>query len=134
MNILRLTRQSKWNFKAFDGYELFGSKGNFIGMEKLIFSCFSLCFGRNIDDLHIVGTYNLIFNVALMVQESIGYALCLDKLVNTSGDSVLCFRPLLPKLEVNLNVIWKKHQMFSQAADLFIENLQAAIQKSNSSG
>ncbi|WP_416144814.1 hypothetical protein [Planococcus koreensis] len=103
-------------------------------MEKLIFSCFSLWFGRNIEDLHIVGTYNLIYNAALMVQESIGYALCLDKLVNTSGDSELCFRQLLPKLEVNLNVIWKKHQVFSQAADLFIENLRAAIQKSNSSG
>lgn len=90
-------------------------------------------FGRNIEDLHVVGTYNLIYNAALMVQESIGYALCLDKLVNTSGDSELCFRPLLPKLEVNLNVIWKKHQVFSQAADLFIENLRAAIQKINTS-
>ncbi|MNJ54456.1 hypothetical protein D3C77_498950 [compost metagenome] len=52
-----------------------------------------------------------------MVEENIGYALCLDKLINTSGDSKLCFKPLNPKLEANLNIIWKKHQVFSNAAN-----------------
>lgn len=89
-------------------------------------------FGKDIDDLHVVGTYNLIYNAALMVEENIGYALCLDKLVNTTGDSKLCFVPLLPKLEANLNVIWKKHQVFSSAANLFLEQLRNNIQKSDS--
>ncbi|WP_394119939.1 LysR family transcriptional regulator [Planococcus donghaensis] len=89
-------------------------------------------FGKDIDDLHVVGTYNLIYNAALMVEENIGYALCLDKLVNTSGDSKLCFVPLLPKLEANLNIIWKKHQVFSSAANLFLEQLRNNIKKSDS--
>src|SRR5690625_3858945 len=55
--------------------------------------------GSSIEDLKIVGTYNLLYNAARMVEENIGYALCLDKLINTSGDSQLCFRPLYPKLE-----------------------------------
>lgn len=89
-------------------------------------------FGKDIDDLHVVGTYNLIYNAALMVEENIGYALCLDKLVNTTGDSKLCFVPLLPKLEANLNIIWKKHQVFSSAANLFLEQLRNNIKKSDS--
>ncbi|WP_142827995.1 LysR family transcriptional regulator [Planococcus soli] len=89
-------------------------------------------FGKDIDDLHVVGTYNLIYNAALMVEENIGYALCLDKLVNTTGDSKLRFVPLLPKLEANLNVIWKKHQVFSSAANLFLEQLRNNIKKSDS--
>ncbi|MDN7242406.1 LysR family transcriptional regulator [Planococcus sp. N028] len=81
-------------------------------------------FGQNIEDLHIVATYNLIYNAALMVEENIGYALCLDKLINTSGNSNLCFKPITPKLEANLNMIWKKHQVFSNAANQFLKQLR----------
>ena len=76
------------------------------------------------ENLNIVATYNLIYNASLMVEEGIGYALCLDKLVNTTGDSKLCFKPLEPKLEANLNLVWKKHQTFSKAATKFLEKLQ----------
>ena len=44
-------------------------------------------FGCDIDALNIVGTYNLLFNASLMVEEGVGYALCLDGLINTTGDS-----------------------------------------------
>jgi len=76
------------------------------------------------ENLNIVATYNLIYNASLMVEEGVGYALCLDKLVNTTGDSNLCFKPLEPKLEANLNLVWKKHQTFSKAAAKFLEKLQ----------
>lgn len=88
-------------------------------------------FGHNIEDLNVVTTYNLIFNAALMVEQDIGYALCLDKLVNTSGTSELCFKPLGPALEANLNVIWKKHQVFSRAAEKFLEQLRITINRYN---
>lgn len=84
-------------------------------------------FGQNIEDLNITGTYNLLYNAALMVEENLGYALCLDKLINTSGNSKLCFKPLNPRLEVNLNIIWKKHQVFSNAANKFLEQLRNHI-------
>lgn len=45
-----------------------------------------------------------------------GYALCLDKLVNTSEENPLCFRPLEPRMEVHLDIVWKKYQVFSGAA------------------
>lgn len=75
--------------------------------------------------LNIVATYNLVYNATLLVEEGIGYALTLDKLVNTTGQSNLCFRPLKPRLEVGLNIVWKKHQVFSKAAELFLQSVQS---------
>lgn len=83
--------------------------------------------GLDYDKLNIVTTYNLVYNASLMVEEGIGYALSLDKLVNTTGNSVLCFKPLEPKLEVGLNIVWKKSQIFSKAAKKFLERLEMEV-------
>lgn len=73
-----------------------------------------------------VATYNLIYNASLMVDEGMGYAFTLDKLVNTAGSN-LCFRPLQPRLELGMYLVWKKSQIFSKAAELFLENLQEQL-------
>ncbi|WP_346677153.1 LysR family transcriptional regulator [Erysipelatoclostridium sp. An173] len=80
--------------------------------------------------LNIVATYNLIYNASLLVEEGSGYALGLDKLINTSGNSKLCFIPLEPKLEVGLTLIWKKYHLFSKAASYFLNQLRKEINKS----
>ena len=85
--------------------------------------------GREYKTLNIVASYNLIFNASLMVEKGIGYALCLDRLVNTAGSSHLCFRPLKPSLEVDVEIVWKKEQVFSKAAALFLQRLQDAFGK-----
>ena len=77
-------------------------------------------------ELHTVATYNLIYNASLMVDEGMGYAFTLDKLVNTNG-SALCFRPLQPRLELGMYLIWKKAQIFSKAAKQFLECLQERL-------
>lgn len=81
--------------------------------------------GKKPEELNIISTYNLIYNAALMVDEGLGYALTLDKLVNTTGDCTLCFRPLKPRLEVGLVLVWKKYQVFSKATAQFLDRLQA---------
>lgn len=83
--------------------------------------------GKDFEKLDIVATYNLVYNASLMVEEGIGYALSLDKLVNTTGNSALCFKPLEPKLEVGLNIVWKKSQVFSKAAKKFLEMLKSEL-------
>ncbi|MCM3439766.1 LysR family transcriptional regulator [Metabacillus halosaccharovorans] len=87
-------------------------------------------FGEDFDKLNVVTTYNLLYNAAIMVEEGIGYAVTIDKLVNTSSDSNLCFRPLKPRLEAGLNIVWKKHQVFSAAADLFLKEIQSKFTNS----
>ncbi|MCU6715405.1 LysR family transcriptional regulator [Megasphaera butyrica] len=84
-------------------------------------------FGDDFDRLHVVTTFNLVYNAAIMVEAGIGYAVTLDKLAHTSEDSPLCFRPLMPPLESGMNVIWKKYQVFSPAAELFLERMNEAF-------
>ncbi|MBA9026433.1 LysR family transcriptional regulator [Peribacillus huizhouensis] len=87
-------------------------------------------FGEDFDKLNIVTTYNLAYNAAIMVEEGIGYAITLDKIVNTSNDRNLCFRPLEPRLESGLNIVWKKHQIFSASAEMFLKEIQANFSNS----
>ena len=95
--------------------------------QHLVKNEFSGWFGEGYEKLNIITTYNLLYNASIMVEEGMGYALCLDKIVRTSGDSPLCFRPLEPKLEVGLHIAWKKYQFFSKAAEKFLECLQREI-------
>ena len=81
-------------------------------------------FGEDFHKLNIVTTYNLAYNAGIMVEEGVGYAITLDKIVNTSTTSRLCFKPLQPRLESDLNIVWKKHHVLSTAANAFLKELQ----------
>ena len=82
--------------------------------------------GREESELNIVATYNLVFNASLLVDEGLGYALCYDKLVNTQGSN-LCFRPFSPRLDAYGFIVWKKYQVFSKAANIFLQNLRSML-------
>lgn len=81
-------------------------------------------FQRDLAKLNVVATYNLVFNASLLVEEGLGYALCFDKLIHVNSESNLCFRPLFPKMEASASIIWKRYQIFSKAAQKFIDTLQ----------
>ena len=83
--------------------------------------------GRDFDKLNIVATYNLIHNASLMVDEGFGYALCLDRLVFSADNNNFCFLPLEPRLEAHIDIAWKKYQVFSKAAEKFLEALQDLV-------
>lgn len=99
-----------------------------ISSQSMVTNQLSGWMKKDFEKMNIVATYNLLFNASIMVEESLGYALCLDKIINTSKDSPLCFRPLEPSLSVNLNIVWKKHQIFSKPADLFLKTLHTFIE------
>lgn len=80
------------------------------------------------EKLNIVGTYNLLFNGSLMVDEGMGYAICFDKIINVSENSNLCFRPLEPTLKSDMSIVWKKYQVFTKAAEKFLSQLQNEFQ------
>lgn len=85
---------------------------------------FSSWLNCNLEKLNIVATYNLLFNASLLVDEGLGYAIVLDKIINTGDNSNLCFRPLEPAVEDELSFIWKKYQVFSKAAEQFLIKLK----------
>lgn len=78
---------------------------------------------KKTEKLNVVATYNLIYNASIMVEEGFGYAFTLDKLIHNSDDRSLCFRPFRPAMEVSLDIVWKKYQVFSKAAELFLKRL-----------
>ena len=48
-------------------------------------------------------------------------------LIDTAPGSGLVFRPLTPKLETPMYLIWKKYQVFTPVASLLLEALKEQI-------
>lgn len=84
-------------------------------------------FQKSEEELNIVATGNLLYNMSLLVEEGIGYAVGLDKILNTTGNSNLCFRPLYPELISHLDIARKKYQVFPKCAENFLKRLQENI-------
>lgn len=84
-------------------------------------------FIKTSDELNIVATGNLLYNMSLLVEQGVGYAVSLDKIINTSGDSNLCFRPLYPELISHLDIAWKKYQVFPKHIQIFLQRLQELL-------
>lgn len=55
----------------------------------------------------------------ILAERSVGYVLCLDRLVNTKGRN-LTFRPIVPRLSAELFLVTKKYQVFSPAVKQFL--------------
>ena len=79
---------------------------------------------EELSSLNIVATYNLIYNASLLVEDGLGYAICFDKLINTTGDSPLCMRPIVPTMKSTGYLIWKKYQVFSPVVQMFIDRVR----------
>lgn len=62
-----------------------------------------------------------------MAEDGLGYMLCLDKIIQVGEGRDLCFRPLSPTMEDTISVVWKKHQIFSKAAETFLEVLREEL-------
>ena len=54
--------------------------------------------------------------------------IALDKLINTTGNSKLCFKPLFPALEAELCIVWKKYQVLSRASNTFLQQVQQELE------
>ena len=61
-----------------------------------------------------------------MVEAGLGCALTYEGLVNTAGRT-LCFRPVAPRLEDELYLVWKKYQVFSKPSQRFLETLRQTL-------
>ena len=82
----------------------------FTSRQYLVKNLISGWLGFDFEKLNIIGSYNLLFNASIMVEEGLGYALCIDRLINLTGNSKLCFKPLKPSLEAGILIAWKKNQ------------------------
>ena len=95
----------------------------FTSRQYLVKNLISGWLGFDFEKLNIIGSYNLLFNASIMVEEGLGYALCIDRLINLTGNSKLCFKPLKPSLEAGILIAWKKNQPISKCAKIFLQKL-----------
>ena len=96
--------------------------------QRMVDNEFAGWLGREGHSLDTVGTYNLLYNASLMVAAGVGCALALDGLIHTQG-TPLTFRPLEPRVETHLNLVWKKYHPLSQAAECFLAQFQETLQE-----
>ena len=83
--------------------------------------------GVRMQDLRLEGSFRLSYNGSMFAREGLGYLLTFDHLIDTSPDSGLVFRPLYPKLENSLYLIWKRYQALSPIAERFLKHLQTSF-------
>ena len=81
------------------------------------------------EGLHLEGSFRLSYNGAIFAKERLGYLLTFDRLVDTSPGSGLAFRPLSPRLETRLYLVWKKYQTFSPVAERFLKQVQQSFSR-----
>lgn len=81
----------------------------------------------NLEDLHIAGSYNLIYNAAHMASSGVCNVLTISSLIHTINAENLCFIPLQPKANIRSVLVWKKYQLLPKAARFFLEQLTTRI-------
>ena len=79
--------------------------------------------GDRMKELRLEGSFRLSYNGSMFAREGLGYLLTFDRLIDTSSDSGLVFRPLSPTLENKLYLVWKKYRMLSPIAERFLQHL-----------
>lgn len=107
---------------SIDAADLFGQP-LIVSRQTVHDQTYHTILGCTRDQLNVVATYSLLYNGSIMVEEGLGYALCLDKIINTAGSN-LCFKPLTHTSAVGMHVIWKKYQPFTKAAARFLAQMQ----------
>ena len=132
---IRLNQKDLWGIlvnkddpianKEYVSLEDIKNKPLIISQRTLVQKELSRWFQNSIDELNIVSTYNLIHNASIMVEEGLGYALCLENLITTSSETKLQFIPLYPSLYTGSVIVWRKNQLFTQTKMKFIEQLKS---------
>ena len=86
--------------------------------------------GHGLERFKVVATYSLLFNAAILVEEGLGYALCIDGLIENER---LCFKPLEQNNTAQLVFAWRRTSMLSQASKCFLEILKPLLKTSSAS-
>ena len=74
------------------------------------------------------GSFRLAYNCSMFAKEHLGVLLTLNDLIDTSPGSGLIFRPLHPRLEMRMYLIWNKYQSLTPIAERFLKQIHDSFQ------
>ena len=83
--------------------------------------------GDSFGEFHLEGSFKLSYNGAIFAKAGLGYLLTFDRIVDTSEQSGLVFRPLSPRLETKLYLVWKKFQPLTPIAERFLVEIKGSF-------
>ncbi|WP_125762400.1 LysR family transcriptional regulator [Companilactobacillus hulinensis] len=98
-----------------------------VSNQSMVQDKFRNWWGKNYDNISVVASTNLAYNVSLLAKLHHTYLITYDGLINTDEDSGLVFKPLSPKITDPNTVIWKPNSQLSNIAQLFIDKLQNSL-------
>ena len=81
--------------------------------------------GELFSDFKLEGSFKLSYNGSIFAKAGLGYLLTFDRLIDVSPESGLVFRPLSPRLETKLYLVWKKYQTLTPIAERFLDQVRA---------
>ena len=76
---------------------------------------------------HLEGSFRLAYNGSMFAREGLGILLTLNNLIDTSPEGGLAFRPLSPRLEMKMYLIWNKYQSLTPIAERFLRQIRASF-------
>ena len=88
---------------------------------------FSHWLNKPVASLNVIGTFNLIFNVIALVENRVGSALTIEGAILDKKNSSLTFIPLVPKIETNCVLVWKKNRIQTPVVKEFIQRFKVAF-------
>lgn len=81
--------------------------------------------GETVERLDIFATYNIVTNVAMLVDSGVASALTIEGAVDLFCSDRMVFRPLYPELSMTSVLAWKKYQPNFGAAGKFLEYIKS---------
>ncbi len=97
-----------------------------VSRQALETGALDMWFETSVNKLNVVATYNLVFNAVMLAREGVGYVCSLENLAMVGEGTDLVFRLLYPPVISVIDLVWKHNQVFSKAAQLFLENVRAS--------
>ncbi|MBC9706208.1 MAG: LysR family transcriptional regulator, partial [Enterococcus sp.] len=82
---------------------------------------------KDVTDLTIIGTFNLIFNIFSLVENNVGSAFVIEGAITGRKVDTLKFLPLSPTIETNCVLVWKRKRSLSPVVKELIHRFSTAF-------
>ena len=86
---------------------------------------------KNYPDIHLHIVSGDSMDLIERFDRGLGYAIIFNNIIDITGNRNLTFRPLFPSIELNMNLVWKKYQVFNKASKLFLDKIQETLEKTD---